>query len=342
MANVLIIDDEWSIRNILGEVLALKGHRCELAADASEARALLAANRFELILCDIKMPGESGLDFVKYALRVHPDMAAIMITSMNDPSMGEDAVEFGVYEYIIKPFDLNGVIISVANALHRRQLEIDNRLYRERLEQMVAERTAALEESLEKLQRALEGTVDAMARTVEMKDPYTAGHQKRVANIAAAIAAELGLTRERISFIRLAGQIHDVGKVSIPAEILTKPGKLTDLEFAIIKTHPSVGYELLESIEFPWPIARVVLQHHERLDGSGYPGGLKDDEIMLEAKILGVSDVLETIASHRPYRPALGIDRAVEELTRAKGILYEADVVEACLGLLLDKRLRLE
>jgi HD-GYP domain-containing protein (c-di-GMP phosphodiesterase class II) len=207
---------------------------------------------------------------------------------------------------------------------------------------MVAERTSALGESLEKLRRALEGTVDAMARTVEMKDPYTAGHQRRVADIAATIAGEMGLPRERISYIQLAGRIHDVGKVSIPAEILTKPGKLTELEFAIIKTHPRVGYDLLKSIEFPWPIAQIVLQHHERINGTGYPGGLKGDEIMLEAKILGVSDVVETISSHRPYRPALGIDKAVEELVEKKGVLYEVDVVEACIRLIQDKRLRID
>jgi putative nucleotidyltransferase with HDIG domain len=287
------------------------------------------------------MPGESGLEFISFALDAHPDTAAIMITSMNDPAMGEDAVRIGVYDYIIKPFDLNGVVISVANALHRRQLEIDNRAYRERLEHMVAERTSALEDSLDKLQKALKGTVHAMARTVEMKDPYTAGHQQRVGEISAAIAREINLSDEQISYINLAGLIHDVGKISIPAEILTKPGKLNELEFELIKTHAQNGYEILKAIEFPWPIAQIVLQHHERVDGSGYPAALKGDDILLEAKILGVADVLETVSSHRPYRPALGVDYAVKELNRYKGVLYEGIVVDACLKLLKNKKIEL-
>ncbi|MBW1787522.1 MAG: response regulator [Deltaproteobacteria bacterium] len=341
MANILIVDDEKAIRSVIGEVLRLKGHDCTLAADAMEARELLGKDAFDLVLCDIKMPGESGLEFIRYAIEAHPNTAAIMITSMNDPAMGEDAIRIGVYDYIIKPFDLNGVVISVANALRRRQLEIDNRAYRERLEHMVAERTSALEDSLDRLQKALKGTIHAMARTVEMKDPYTAGHQQRVGDISAAIAREINLSEERVSYIHLAGLIHDVGKISIPAEILTKPGKLTEIEFELIKTHSRNGYEILKSIEFPWPIARIVLQHHERVDGSGYPSALKGEAILLEARILGVADVLETIASHRPYRPALGVDHAIEELKRYKGILYEGMVVDACLNLLKNKKIQL-
>jgi putative two-component system response regulator len=342
MANILIVDDEDPIRDILAQVLGLKGHRCTLAANALEARDLLLNDAFDVVLCDIKMPGESGLTFIQHAIQEHPDTAAIMITSMNDPAMGEDAVRIGVYDYIIKPFDLNAVVISVANALRRRQLEMDNRTYRQRLEHMVAERTSELEESLEELQKALKGTIHAMARTVEMKDPYTAGHQQRVAEVAAAIARKIALSEEKISYIHLAGLVHDIGKVSIPAEILTKPGKLTALEFELIKTHSKVGYDILKTIEFPWPIAQIVLQHHERVDGSGYPSGLRGEQILMEAKILGVSDVLETMASHRPYRPALGIDRAREELVRNKGVLYEPEVVEACLELIRTQTITLD
>jgi len=194
-----------------------------------------------------------------------------------------------------------------------------------------------LKRTLNNLRKALGATIHAMALTVETRDPYTAGHQRRVANLARAIAQEMGLPADQIDGIRMSAAIHDLGKISVPAELLSKPSRLTEIEFALIKTHPKVGYEILKTIEFPWPVAQIVLQHHERIDGSGYPQGLSDKDILLEAKILGVADVVEAMASHRPYRAALGIDKAIEEISKNKGILYEPDVVDACLKLFLKK-----
>lgn len=172
---------------------------------------------------------------------------------------------------------------------------------------------------------------------LESRDPYTAGHQVRVADIARAIATEIGLDKEMIEGIRMAGVIHDIGKLSIPTEILTKPTKLTDLEFSLIKQHAQIGYEMLKNIESPWPLANIVLQHHERINGSGYPGNLKEDEILLESRILAVADVVEAMASHRPYRPSLGIEFALEEIEKNSGILYDALVADACLRLFREK-----
>ena len=192
-------------------------------------------------------------------------------------------------------------------------------------------------QSFERLRKALGATVQSISMTVEMKDPYTAGHQQRVSDLARAIATEMGLSADRRDFIRTASSIHDIGKVSVPAEILSKPTKLTGLEFSLIKTHSQSGYDILKDIEFPWPVADVVLQHHERMDGSGYPQGLKGNDILLEARIMAVADVVEAIASHRPYRPSRGIDFALDEISRNKGILYDADVVDACLKLFQEK-----
>jgi len=194
-----------------------------------------------------------------------------------------------------------------------------------------------LEQNLEKLRKTLGGIIQAMALTVEARDPYTAGHQRRVSDLARTIAKEMGLSQDQIDGIRMAGIIHDLGKISIPAEILSKPGRIGEYEFGIIKTHPKVGYEILKEIEFPWPVAQIVLQHHERMNGSGYPQGLFGDEILLEARILGVADVIEAMASHRPYRPALGINKALEEISQNKGILYDPQVVDACLKLFIKK-----
>jgi HD-GYP domain-containing protein (c-di-GMP phosphodiesterase class II) len=193
------------------------------------------------------------------------------------------------------------------------------------------------QEQLVQLQDSLEDTVRAIATIVEMRDPYTAGHQIRVADLAMTIARQMGLPDEQIHAIHLAGIVHDLGKIQIPAEILSKPGKITDIEYSLIKIHPQAGYDILKGIDFPWPIAQMVLQHHERLDGSGYPQGLKGDAILLEARILSVADVVEAISAHRPYRPGLGIDIALGEITRNRGIFYDPQVVDACLTLFREQ-----
>ena len=190
-----------------------------------------------------------------------------------------------------------------------------------------------LRESLLSLRKALDGIIQAVALTVEKRDPYTAEHQRRVADLARAIATQMGLSRIQINGIRIAGSIHDLGKICVPSDILSKPGRLTEHEFGIIKAHPGVGYDILKSIEFPWPIAQTILQHHERLDGSGYPAGLTDNHIIVEARIVAVSDVVEAMSSHRHYRPALGIDMALDEIQKGSGTAYDPDAVDACTSL---------
>lgn len=186
-----------------------------------------------------------------------------------------------------------------------------------------------LRQTIDRLRKVTGATIQAMAQTVEVRDPYTAGHQRRVSNIAGAISTEMDLPPDMIEGIRMAGNIHDIGKISIPAEILSKPGSLTDIEFALIRAHPKTGYEILKGIDFPWNIAQIVLQHHERIDGSGYPQSLCEEDILLEARILAVADVVEAMASHRPYRPSLGLEKAVEEVSSKKGKLYDVRVVHA-------------
>ncbi|MEE9455649.1 MAG: HD domain-containing phosphohydrolase [bacterium] len=189
----------------------------------------------------------------------------------------------------------------------------------------------------ERLQQSLYGTIKAISKIVEERDPYTSGHQSRVAALARAIAGEMGLSEDRAEGIFVAASAHDIGKISIPAEILSKPGQLTEMELDIIKTHARVGYDILKSVEFPWPVTEVVLQHHEHLDGSGYPGGLGGDDILLEARVLCVADVVEAMSSHRPYRPHLGEGKGFEEITQYRGVRYDVDAVDACLILFREK-----
>jgi PAS domain S-box-containing protein len=201
---------------------------------------------------------------------------------------------------------------------------------------MEAEQT--VEESLKNLQKALNGTVKALANTLESKDPYTAAHQRRVVQLACALAQELGESPHYIEGIRVMGFLHDLGKIAVPGEILSKPSRLSEYEFNLIKVHPQAGYDILKDIDFPWPVALAVLQHHERLDGSGYPHGLLGHDIIREAKILAVADVVEAISSHRPYRPALGMDKAMAEISRHQGVLYDPAVVQTCLRLFSENR----
>ncbi len=238
----------------------------------------------------------------------------------------------------------------------RTCVEVELRTHQNRLEELVNARTAeviAVNKQLrneiaehrrteQELRNVMEGIIQAMALTAEIRDPYTAGHQRRVSQLACAIAREMQLTEERIEGIRLAALVHDLGKIYVPAEILSKPGWLTEIEFGLIKSHPQLGHDILKTIEFPWPIAEIVLQHQERLDGSGYPQGLSGNQILLEARIIGVADVVEAMAFHRPYRPALGMEKAIEEISQNKGLLYDPEVVKACLHVLIHKNFMFE
>ncbi len=195
----------------------------------------------------------------------------------------------------------------------------------------------ALKDSFYRLQELMEETVNGLISAVEKRDPYTAGHQRRVSLLANAIAVKMGLEKTKADGLRIAAMVHDIGKIYVPAEILSKPGKLTSAEFDLIKTHPQAGFEILSTINFPWPVAEIVLQHQERINGSGYPNGLKGNKILIEARIISVADVVEAIASHRPYRPSLGLEYALNEIVSKKGILYDVEVAEACLDLFKNR-----
>lgn len=219
--------------------------------------------------------------------------------------------------------DMEALSVTFVQAIRRKQAE------------------TGLQKTLESLRKAINTTIQVMVSAVESRDPYTAGHQNRSSGLALAIAIEMGISQKMIEGIRMAGAIHDIGKLSIPAEILSKPTQLSEIEFSLIKEHARKGFEILQDVESPWPLAEIARQHHERMDGSGYPGKLKGDDILMEARILAVADVVEAMASHRPYRPALGIDMALEEIEKNRGILYDAGVVDACLRLFREKDFKL-
>lgn len=338
MTNALIVDDEAPIRLLISQILQTKSHCCELVECAEDAREILARQSFDLMLCDINMPGESGLDLARFVMEKHPDMAVLMVTAIDDHMVAESMVEIGVYDYITKPIDRNRLLISVSNALHRLKLERANRRHQEQLESAVEERTRTLQETLEALRRSRDGIIQAVTQIVEARDPYTAGHQRRVAELARAIGEEMSMPEEGLEGIYMAGLIHDLGKIAVPPEILSKPSRLSEIEYRLIQEHPQVGYDILRDIEFPWPIAEIAFQHHERIDGSGYPQGLTGQNMIFEAKILSVADVVEAMASHRPYRPGLGIQPALDEIERNAGTRYDEVVAAACIRLFAEDR----
>lgn len=313
--SILVVDDELQMRQILMEVCGEAGHKCLEVESGYKALEALQGQHFDLVITDIEMPGLSGIQLTEKIKSLNgPDV--IMITGYaKDFSYGE-AIAKGASDFIQKPFELKELLIRIKRVFRERSLRNE------------------LSVRLTQLMSALEGVIHALSMSIDARDPYTAGHQKRSTELAVEIGQFIGLPEDRITGIRMAGAIHDLGKIAVPAEILSRPSRLSDMEFSLIKTHSKVGYNILKEIDFPWPIAETIYQHHERLDGSGYPRGLKGDNILLEAKIMAVADVVEAIASHRPYRPALGLEAAADELSSHVGVLFDPDVVDACLEII--------
>jgi putative two-component system response regulator len=343
MSRILIVDDEKSIRMTLRAILKEAGYEVDVAEDAQRARALLANGLWDVVVTDIVLPGLSGVELLK-AIRssAPPDVQVIMMTGEPTVKTAAEAVRAGASDYLPKPVTKDSILTAVRRAAEtkrildeNRRLQAENRQYQENLEEIVRQRTGELRD-------ALEGTIRAMALAVESRDPYTAGHEQRVARLARTIAEEMGRPEEEVLGAYYAGLVHDVGKISVPSEILTYPGKLGKEELGIIRKHPETGARILSTVQFPWPLAEIVHQHHERLDGSGYPRGVPGDAIRIEARIIAVADVVEAMTSHRPYRPALGIEVAFAEIVERRGTYYDADVVDACVRLFREKGFKLD
>jgi response regulator RpfG family c-di-GMP phosphodiesterase len=323
---ILVVDDDEGICNVLQAGIQMAGYQCFIAQSPASALDLLEKNSVDVVVADIQMPEMSGIELAQIVKRRYTSDVIIMTGFIEDFNY-EDIVEQGASDFLQKPVRIAEFVARLKRVLSERAARID-------LKNALSE----VKLNLVKLRRAMEGIVQAISTTVEMRDPYTAGHQQRVADLACTIAETMKLPEDEIYGLRMASVIHDLGKITVPSEILSKPGRLSDLEYELIKSHVQAGYDILKQIEFPWPLADIILQHHERLDGSGYPNGLKGGEIMLAARILAVSDVFETIASHRPYRPSLGMPRALNELRENRGRLYDSKVVAVCLSLIEEGR----
>ncbi|MDE3035343.1 MAG: response regulator [Nitrospirota bacterium] len=344
-ANILIVEDEDATRRLLGRLLEGYGYTCTLAADAQEARRQLGKQEFALILCDVNMPGESGLDLVRQILKEYPQTAAVMVTGLDDPQLANMALESGAYGYILKPFETNEILINIANALRRRRLEIENQAHREHLEQMVRERTAELRQAITRLQGAeqslrlsQEETVQRLAIAAEFRDNATAQHIRRMSHYSALLARRYGLAEERCELIRIASPMHDIGKIGTPDHILLKPGLFTPEEFDAITRHTEMGYRILEGSdsELLRLAATIALTHHEKFDGSGYPKGLVGEAIPLEGRIVAVADAFDALTTKRVYKPAFPPDQAMDIMRQQRGTHFDAALLDTFLASMDD------
>ncbi len=312
---ILVVDDEDQLRRMILQMVQAKGYLGIDAPGGEEALEIIAKQDVDAVITDIAMPNMDGITLTAKIKALNGPDVIMMTGYAKDFSYGE-AVAKGASDFIQKPFDFKELIIRLKRVLRERAMR------------------AELKNKVHQLTVVLEGVVQALSLSIEARDPYTAGHQRRVAELAGTIAEKMGLSEDRVAGIRMAGVIHDLGKIAVPAEILSKPSKLLDQEFSLIKMHPQVGYNILKEIRFPWPIADTIYQHHERMNGSGYPCGLMGEDIILEARIMAVADVVEAIASHRPYRPTLGVDTAIKEISNNIGILYDKDAANVCLDII--------
>jgi response regulator RpfG family c-di-GMP phosphodiesterase len=325
---ILIVDDEPEIREVLFDLLK-DGYECETASSAEEAIALIRRKDFTLIVSDIMMGGMSGLEMIPHVFKISPDTVVMMISGAQTIESAIKALRAGAFDYIMKPFDLTQVEAAVSRAIEHYELRVIKRKYEYHLEELVAQRTAELDNALETVEESYRSTLKALAQALETRDTETHGHSERVVTFSLRLGRELGLDKEMLNSLEFGSLLHDIGKIGVPDAILRKPAKLTEEEWAKMRMHPMYGQNILRDLPFLEGAAKVVGQHHEKWDGSGYPLGLKGEDIDLNARIFAVADAFDAMISDRVYRVGRPYKDASDELDRCAGSHFDPNVVEA-------------
>jgi response regulator RpfG family c-di-GMP phosphodiesterase len=325
---ILIVDDEPEITAILTDLFS-GHHDCATAGSAEEAMELLRKGEYELVVSDITMPGMSGLDMIPHVKSLSPNSVVVMISGMQTVESAIGALRLGAFDYVMKPFDLRQVEAVVKRALEHQELIVAKQRYEDHLEELVEQRTAELDHTLNSLEDAYRSTLKALTAALETRDLETHGHSERVVTYSLRLGREYGLDSKRMKSLEFGSLLHDIGKIGVPDLILRKPAKLTDEEWVLMKEHPLHGQQILRGIEFLEGAARVVAQHHEKWDGSGYPLGLRDEEIDLCARIFSVADAFDAMTSDRVYRKGKPYEAAAKELDDWAGRQFDPRVVEA-------------
>jgi putative nucleotidyltransferase with HDIG domain len=325
---ILVVDDEEAIREVISTLLEAQGFQCTTCHNGKVGLESFRRDSFDLVLSDIVMPEMDGLKLLGELRLDDPDVPVIMVTAMHDISIALEAIRAGAYDYILKPFEKDQLYLSVRRALEHRNLVLENRTYQSDLEQLVAERTQQLSIALQDLEQSYDYTLEALGGALDAKDAETEGHCQRVTAFTITIARAMGVEKGLLRHIARGAFLHDIGKMGVPDSILTKPGPLTAEEREIMRRHCDIGFAVLERIPFLKEAAEIVLSHQECYDGSGYPRGLKGEQIPLGARIFAVADTLDAMISDRPYRKALPISAAREEILRFSGKQFDPRVVE--------------
>jgi response regulator RpfG family c-di-GMP phosphodiesterase len=327
----LIVDDDPALRKILSVMLTQSAFACRSAASGEEALCLLEKHPFDVVISDLRMPGISGMDLLIEVRQSFPQLAFLMVTGEDETRVGVRAMQLGADDYLLKPFDADVVLGSLHRALHKKKLEREVMEYRLRLEEMVSERTEQLQSALRQTERSYEDTLEALGAAIDLRDSPTAGHSRRVFLYSMELAKSIGGLEQQLRTMAMGAWLHDIGKLAIPDSILLKPGPLLDHEWQVMRRHARIGYELVKSISFLAGAAEIVLTHHERFDGSGYPQGLGAEEIPFGARIFAVADTLDAMTSDRPYRAALPLQSARDVIERGSGTLFDPLVAAAFL-----------
>jgi cyclic di-GMP phosphodiesterase len=329
---ILIVDDEEAIREVISTLLMAKGYDCTTAVNGRQGLEKFRAETYDLVLSDIVMPEMDGMKLLAELRAADPDVPVIMVTAMHDISIALEAIRSGAYDYILKPFEKDQLYLSVRRALEHRRLVIENATYQSDLEQLVAERTQQLSIALQDLEQSYDYTLEALGGALDAKDAETEGHCQRVTAFTITIAKAMKVDKALLRHIARGAFLHDIGKMGIPDNILRKPGPLTHEEREVMRKHCEIGYAVLERIPFLKEAAEIVLSHQEFYDGTGYPRGLKAEQIPLGARIFAVADTLDAMISDRPYRKALPISAAREEIERYSGTQFDPRVVAVFLA----------
>ena len=325
---ILIVDDEVEITEILADLLS-DDYQCLKAASAEQALDLLGQNQFQLVISDITMPGMSGLDMIPHVKQLSPETVVVMISGMQTVESAIGALRLGAFDYLMKPFDLRQVEAVVKRALEHHDLVVAKQRYENHLEELVEQRTAELDRALNSLEGAYRSTLKALTAALETRDSETHGHSERVVSYSLRLGREYGLNAEQMKALEFGSLLHDIGKIGVPDSILRKPAKLTEEEWVRMREHPMHGQQILRGIEFLQGAARVVAQHHEKWDGTGYPLGLRTEEIDINARIFAVADAFDAITSDRVYRRGKSYEAAAQELDDWAGRQFDPKVVEA-------------
>jgi putative nucleotidyltransferase with HDIG domain len=332
-AKILIVDDEEAIREVVSTLLEAQGHECAAVSNGRLAQEYVGKHPVDLVLSDMIMPEMDGLSLVEWLRKTEPDLPVIMVTAMHDLSTALEAIRRGAYDYILKPFEKDQLYLGVRRALEHRSLVLENRNYQRNLEVLVEDRTAQLKGALEQLEQSYDDTLEALGGALDLKDAETEGHCRRVTAFTIAIAKEMKVDSGLLPQIARAAFLHDIGKMAIPDQILRKPGPLNPEEREIMRTHCEIGYNMVTRIPFLREAAQIVLSHQEYFDGTGYPRGLRGDQIPLGARIFAVADAVDAMISDRPYRKALSITHARDEVHRCSGTQFDPKVVEVFLAM---------